>query len=55
MHCPMFVMPGPEHEDEEKIHDVMQTMGDPIAGMLTCYNFDDPSFAPEGKEGKGAT
>lgn len=36
-------------QDEEKIHDVMQTMKDPIAGMLTCYNFDDPSFAPKGK------
>lgn len=36
-------------QDEEKIHDVMETMNDPIAGMLTCYNFDDPSFAPEGK------
>jgi prolycopene isomerase len=36
-------------QDEEKVHDVMQTMDDPIAGMLTCYNFDDPSFAPEGK------
>jgi prolycopene isomerase len=24
-------------------------MNEPVAGMLTCYNFDDPSFAPEGK------
>lgn len=36
-------------QDEDKIHDCMQTMNAPIAGMLTCYNFDDPDFAPEGK------
>jgi prolycopene isomerase len=36
-------------QDEEKIHDGMQTMDAPSAGMLTCYNFDDRSFAPEGK------
>jgi len=36
-------------QDEELMHDGMQTMNEPVAGMLTCYNFDDPSFAPEGK------
>ncbi len=36
-------------QDEDRIHDGMQTMNAPVAGMLTCYNFDDPSFAPEGK------
>jgi len=35
--------------DEELIHDCMNTMDDPVAGMLTCYNFDDPSAAPAGK------
>ncbi len=35
--------------NEEDVHDRMSTMEEPIAGMLTCYNFDDPSFAPEGK------
>jgi len=36
-------------QDEDIIHDGMQTMNSPVAGMLTCYNFDDPSFAPKGK------
>jgi len=36
-------------QDENLVHEGMQTMNDPVAGMLTCYNFDDPSFAPEGK------
>ena len=36
-------------QDEEKMHEGMRTMNEPVAGMLTCYNFDDPSFAPEGK------
>lgn len=36
-------------QDEEKVHEVMQTMESPLAGMLTCYNLDDPDFAPEGK------
>ena len=36
-------------QDENLIHEGMQKMDAPVAGMLTCYNFDDPSFAPEGK------
>jgi prolycopene isomerase len=36
-------------QDEEKVHEGMQKMEDPVGGMLTCYNFDDPSFAPPGK------
>ncbi|MFK8012755.1 MAG: phytoene desaturase family protein [Marinicellaceae bacterium] len=35
--------------DEELMHDTMKTMNPPVATMLTCYNVDDPSFAPEGK------
>lgn len=35
--------------DEEKIHDHMATLNPPIASMMTCYNFDDPTFAPPGK------
>jgi len=35
--------------DEEKIHDCMETMNPPVASMMTCYNFDDPTFAPPGK------
>jgi phytoene dehydrogenase-like protein len=35
--------------DEELMHDTMSTMNDPVATMLTCYNVDDPSFAPPGK------
>ncbi len=35
--------------DEELMHDTMKTMDAPVATMLTCYNVDDPSFAPEGK------
>lgn len=38
-----------EEMDEEKIHDHMETMEAPIASMMTCYNFDDPTFAPPGK------
>lgn len=35
--------------DEELMHDTMSTMNAPVATMLTCYNVDDPSFAPDGK------
>ncbi len=35
--------------DEELMHDKMSTMDAPVATMLTCYNVDDPSFAPPGK------
>ena len=35
--------------DEELMHDTMGTMNPPVATMLTCYNVDDPSFAPPGK------
>lgn len=35
--------------DEELMHDTMSTMNPPVATMLTCYNVDDPSFAPPGK------
>jgi len=35
--------------DEELMHAKMSTMEDPVATMLTCYNVDDPSFAPPGK------
>jgi phytoene dehydrogenase-like protein len=35
--------------DEELMHDTMSTMNAPLATMLTCYNVDDPSFAPDGK------
>ena len=36
-------------QDEDRIHEGMQTMDAPVAGMLTCYNLDDPDFAPKGK------
>ena len=35
--------------NEELMHDTMSTMEPPVATMLTCYNVDDPSFAPPGK------
>jgi len=35
--------------DEELMHNTMKTMNPPIATMLTCYNVDDPEFAPKGK------
>ncbi|MFC3150119.1 phytoene desaturase family protein [Litoribrevibacter euphylliae] len=35
--------------DEEVAHKNMQSMTPPMHTMLTCYNFEDPSFAPEGK------
>ncbi|MGR6873067.1 phytoene desaturase family protein [Pseudomonas sp. HK3] len=31
------------------MHETMSTMNPPVATMLTCYNVDDPSFAPPGK------
>ncbi len=38
-----------DDRDEEVAHQNMQSMTPPIHTMLTCYNFEDPSFAPEGK------
>lgn len=38
-----------ETQDENVVHERMQTMDAPIGGMLTCYNFEDPDFAPPGK------
>lgn len=38
-----------ETADEELIHANMSTINPPLASMLTCYNVDDKSFAPEGK------
>lgn len=35
--------------DEDLMQATMHTMNPPVSGMLTCYNVDDPSFAPEGK------
>jgi prolycopene isomerase len=35
--------------NEELMHDTMSTMNPPVATMMTCYNVDDPSFAPPGK------
>lgn len=35
--------------DENLMHDTMSTMNPPVATMMTCYNVDDPSFAPPGK------
>lgn len=35
--------------DEDLMHETMHTMNPPVATMLTCYNVDDPSFAPPGK------
>lgn len=35
--------------DENFMHATMSTMNPPVATMLTCYNVDDPSFAPQGK------
>ncbi|GAA6171035.1 FAD-dependent oxidoreductase [Colwellia sp. KU-HH00111] len=34
---------------EEVAHDNMQKIIAPKHTMFTCYNYDDPSFAPEGK------
>ena len=38
-----------DDRDEEVAHKNMESMTPPCHTMLTCYNFDDPSFAPEGK------
>ncbi|WP_339460044.1 phytoene desaturase family protein [Pseudomonas sp. EA_105y_Pfl2_R69] len=38
-----------ETMDEDQIHDRMGTLQTPLGGMLTCYNFEDPSAAPPGK------
>ncbi len=35
--------------DEEVAHQNMEKMVPPCHTMLTCYNYDDPSFSPEGK------
>jgi prolycopene isomerase len=38
-----------DDRDEEVAFETMQGINDPSHTMLTCYNHDDPSFAPEGK------
>ncbi|GAA3943798.1 NAD(P)/FAD-dependent oxidoreductase [Litoribacillus peritrichatus] len=38
-----------DDRDEEVAHKNMEGMTPPCHTMLTCYNYDDPSFAPEGK------
>lgn len=38
-----------ESMNESEIHDRMETREAPNGGMLTCYNFEDRSAAPEGK------
>ncbi|GAA4890273.1 NAD(P)/FAD-dependent oxidoreductase [Ferrimonas pelagia] len=37
------------HLDEEKAYARMKTLDAPEHTMLTCYNIDDPDFAPSGK------
>lgn len=34
---------------EEAIHDRMGSLAPPLGGMLTCYNLEDSTAAPEGK------
>ena len=34
---------------EDVAHQTMQSLADPTHTMLTCYNHEDPSFAPKGK------
>jgi len=38
-----------DHRDEEVAHQSMESLSPPSHIMLTCYNHDDPSFAPAGK------
>lgn len=38
-----------DDRDEETAFKNMQSMTPPCHTMLTCYNFEDPSFAPPGK------
>lgn len=38
-----------DDRDEKVAFETMQGIIDPTHTMLTCYNHDDPSFAPEGK------
>ncbi|MCL6417752.1 NAD(P)/FAD-dependent oxidoreductase [Aestuariirhabdus sp. Z084] len=38
-----------DDRNEEVAFDTMQGISDPTHTMLTCYNHEDPSFAPEGK------
>ena len=35
--------------DEDLVVETMATLNPPVSTMLTCYNVDDPSFAPPGK------
>jgi len=35
--------------DEEKVIDAMREMTPPVNIMVTCYNLEDPEFAPDGK------
>lgn len=38
-----------DDRDEEVAFETMKSINDPTHTMLTCYNHDDPSFAPPGK------
>ncbi|MFS1439834.1 phytoene desaturase family protein [Shewanella sp. 10N.286.48.A6] len=38
-----------DDRDEEVAHEIMQSLTPPKHTMMTCYNHDDPSFAPQGK------
>ena len=38
-----------DDRNEEVAFETMQGINDPTHTMLTCYNHDDPTFAPEGK------
>ncbi|MBR9727034.1 phytoene desaturase family protein [Shewanella intestini] len=38
-----------DDRDEDVAHQLMHTINPPKHTMLTCYNYDDPSFAPPGK------
>ncbi|WP_394130124.1 phytoene desaturase family protein [Shewanella maritima] len=38
-----------DDRNEDVAHELMQSISAPKHTMLTCYNYDDPSFAPPGK------
>lgn len=35
--------------DDDEVFQRARTLDDPLGAVFTCYNFDDPSFAPKGK------
>ncbi|UWR67561.1 NAD(P)/FAD-dependent oxidoreductase [Phaeobacter inhibens] len=35
--------------DDRAVFDTANNLDDPAGCLLTCYNYDDPTFAPEGK------